>query len=68
MCLILGIYLWIKLGGKLLIVFQPFPHVVVSTRFGIWHGTDRNGSWQIEQMSNRAFSKWMIRNEENNQA
>ena len=61
MCLILGIYLWIKLGGKLLIVFQPFPHVVVSTKSGIWHGTNRNGSWVIEQMEHDVAVRWLIK-------
>jgi hypothetical protein len=65
MCLIIGIYLWIKHGGKLLIIFQPFPHVVVSAKSGIWHGTNRSGKWKIEKMEPSFFNKWLVYEKEN---
>jgi hypothetical protein len=65
MCLFLGLYLWYKYGGKLLVVFQPFPHVIVCSKSGIWHGTNRSGKWQIEKMSSESFRKWIIYEKEN---
>lgn len=49
----------------MLIVFQPFPHVVISARSGIWHGTNRSGKWQIEKMSEESFKRWIVYGKEN---
>ena len=60
MCFIIAIYLWIKYGGKFIIVFQPFPHIVVSSKSGIFHGTNRSGKWRIEEMDSDSFSRWLV--------
>jgi len=59
MCLFYGLYLWWTKGGRLAIIFQPFPHIVVFSATGVWHGTNRSGRWRIEKMSNEAVIKWL---------
>ena len=60
-CLILGIKIWREHGGKLLIVFQPYPHVIVMCSDGIIrHGTNRKtGVWRVEEMTVSRFVYWM---------
>lgn len=62
MCLFFGIYLWLKHGGKLLIIFQPCPHVVVCSKGLVWHGTNKHGTWSIENIERDNFVKWLIPN------
>ena len=62
MCLILAILLcWRhrKYKPKMVVVFQPFPHVVVCTRRGCWHGTNKSGKWRIVKMDSDALSRWL---------
>lgn len=61
MCLLYGLYIWCKYGVKMLIIFQPFPHVVVSSSDAIRHGTNRLGKWKIEEMKKEAFCTWIIK-------
>jgi len=66
MCLILGLYIWHKHGGRLIIIFQPFPHCVVFCKDGICrHGTNRGkgGRWKIQEMEMESFRRWFFREE-----
>ncbi len=62
MCLLIGLYLWKKHGGRLVIIFQPFPHVVVFCRDGLCrHGTHKTGRWSIEILEMHKFKRWFFK-------
>ena len=60
LCFVYGIYLWAKHGGRLLIVFHPFPHVLVLSKDIILHGTNKSGKWKIESIEKDSFIRWLM--------
>jgi len=63
MCILYAIKIWLKLGGRFLITFQPHLHVMVVTANGrIFHGTTKckSGKWHIEEIDSNAFARWLI--------
>jgi len=59
MCLLYGLLIWIRFRGKIAVIFQPFPHVVVFTSKGVIHATNRTGRWKIERMRQSLVAKWL---------
>lgn len=62
MCLYYAIIIWIRSGGKLVIVFQPFPHVIVCTKLGVIHATNTkssDGRWEIKRLNTKKMIKWL---------
>ncbi len=59
MCLILGLYIWFKYGGRFAFILQPSPHVIILTKYnGVLHATNRSGNWRIEKLNSRFMIKW----------
>lgn len=60
-CIFYGLYLWKKHGGRLIIVCQPLPHVMVICKDGlIRHGTNfGTGKWRIEEIEADKFKRWI---------
>jgi hypothetical protein len=67
MCLIYGLKIWWKYGGKLILVLHPAPHVLVCCKDGIIrHGTKKGtGKWHIEQMQTNRFIRWFLNANDN---
>lgn len=64
MCVLYALKLWKRMGGRLLITFQPGFHVMLITNEGrIFHGTTRShdGRWRIEEIDAEAFTRWLTK-------
>jgi len=63
MCILYAIKLWMKHGGKILVMFHPFFHVMVCAKGKIYHGTtkSKNGKWRVEEIDVETFAKLINR-------
>lgn len=61
MCVFYALKLWLQKGGKLLFIFQPSFHVIVCSSSGIFHGTNKNGKWKVEQIDAASFTRWLLK-------
>jgi hypothetical protein len=61
MCLFIALYLWVKYGGKLIVVFHPMPHVLVMSKGVVRHGNRKTGKWKVYEMSVETFSRWIAK-------
>lgn len=67
MCLVYAFYLWLSLWSKrtsprFVVITYPKFHVLVLSKFGLFHGTDKGGCWHIEQLRICCFTRWLRTN------
>jgi hypothetical protein len=61
MCIFIALWLWLKYGGKFILILHPYPHALVISDGIVRHGNKKTGKWKIYEMDKEVFARWIMR-------